>query len=177
MMNEKTEKLIIVGPSGSGKDFLRRALIKKNLRYEPKITTRPIRIHEVDGIDYNFITQKEFESLTKEYRIKVEQSFVIGESIWHYGITTENFEKNQLFIMTPDEISQLTDKDLSGCFVVYLDIDIEIRRGRLKKRNDNNDSIERRLMADLDDFKDYDYYDLKITDPDFTANDIYDLMY
>ena len=65
MMNEKTEKLIIVGPSGSGKDFLRRALIKKNLRYEPKITTRPIRIHEVDGIDYNFITQKEFESLTK----------------------------------------------------------------------------------------------------------------
>lgn len=176
-MNEKTEKLIIVGPSGSGKDFLRRALIRKSLRYEPKITTRPIRNHEVDGVDYKFVSEEKFLELKNNDLIKVKQSFKIGESTWNYGITTENFDKNQLFIMTPDEISQLTDKDLSGCFVVYLDIDIEIRRGRLTKRNDNNDSIERRLMADLEDFKNYDYYDLKITDPDFTANDIYDLMY
>jgi guanylate kinase len=176
-MSEKSEKLIIVGPSGSGKDFLRRALIRKSLRYEPKITTRPIRNHEVDGVDYNFVSEEKFLELKNNDLIKVEQSFKIGESVWYYGITTDNFEKNQLFIMTPDEISQLTDKDLSECFVVYLDIDIEIRRVRLKKRNDNNDSIERRLMADLEDFKNYDYYDLKITDPDFTANDIYDLMY
>jgi guanylate kinase len=176
-MSEKSEKLIIVGQSGSGKDFLRRALIKKELRYEPKFTNRPIRNHEVDGIDYNFISESKFIELKDNDLIKVYQSFKIGESIWHYGITTDNFEKNQLFIMTPEEMSQLTDKDLSGCFVVYLDIDIEIRRNRLTKRNDNNDSIERRLMSDLEDFKEYGHYDLKITDPDFTANDIYDLMY
>lgn len=176
-MNEKNEKLIIVGQSGSGKDFLRRALIKKGLRYEPKFTTRPIRAYEVDKVDYNFISESKFSELKDSDLIKVEQSFKIGDSIWYYGITIENFDRNQLFIMTPEEISQLTDKDLSGCFVVYLDIDIEIRRSRLTKRNDNNDSIERRLMADLEDFRNYDYYDLKITDPDFTANDIYDLMY
>lgn len=176
-MNQKTEKLIMVGQSGSGKDFLRRALIKKSLSYEPKFTTRPKRLYETQGVDYNFISNSEFESLKNNSQIKVYQSFQIADSIWNYGITLENFNNNQLFIMTPFEISQLSEKDLSGCFVVYLDIDIEIRRKRLIKRNDNNDSIERRLQADLEDFKDFNYYDLKITDPDFDADNVYDLMY
>ena len=65
---------------------------------------------------------------------------------------------------------------LAVFFVVYLDIDMEIRRKRISKRNDNNDSIERRLEADEIDFKDYKYYDLKITDPEFEAEWVYDLM-
>lgn len=176
-MDEKTEKLIIIGQSGSGKDYLRRGLLKKGLRYHPKFTTRPKRNHEVEGVDYNFITKEEFESLKVNESIKVYQSFNINGDIWYYGITEQNFNDNQLFIMTPEEISQLTDKDLSGCFVVYLDIDMETRRKRLFRRNDKNDSIERRLLADIEDFKDYSYYDLKITDPDFSSDEVFDLMF
>lgn len=175
-MSEKTEKLIIVGQTGSGKDFLRKKLIKK-LRYQPKFTTRPKRNHEVDGIDYHFITDDDFSKMKENDEIKVYQSFEIKDSLWYYGITKENFDNNQLFIMTPNEISQLSDRELPGCFVVYIDIDIETRRSRLIRRNDNNDSIERRLKADAEDFKKYDYYDLKITDPEFEADDIYDLMF
>lgn len=175
-MSEKTEKLIIVGQTGSGKDFLRRKLMQK-LRYSPKFTTRPKRAYETDGVDYQFINDLDFNKLILEDRIKVYQSFTIGDSIWNYGITLDNFNDNQLFIMTPYEVSQLTDEDLTKCFVVLIDIDIETRRNRLLKRNDNNDSIERRLEADKLDFKDYDYFDLKITDPDFQAEDIYDLMF
>ena len=176
-MSEKTEKLIIVGQSGSGKDFLRRGLIKKGLRYLPKFTTRPKRQNETDGVDYQFISEEEYLNLKNEERIKVFQTFEIGDKIWKYGVTIDNFESNQLFIMTPYEVSQLTDKDLSGCFVVYLDIPIEVRRKRLIRRNDNNDSIERRIQSDSEDFKDYNYYDLKITDPEFDAESIYDLMF
>ncbi len=176
-MNQKTEKLIIIGQSGSGKDFLRRELIKLGLRYEPKFTTRPKRERETDGVDYNFITPDDLKNLESLGSIKVQQSFQIGDKVWGYGITKENFQNNQLFIMTPYEISQLSTKDLKGCFVVYLDIDLEIRKSRLIKRSDNNDSIERRLQADLHDFHNFDYYDLKITDPDFDADAIYDLMY
>jgi guanylate kinase len=176
-MTEKTEKLIIVGPSGSGKDFLRRGLIQKGLKYSAKFTTRPKRIQETDGVDYQFISEDDYLNLKENDEIKVYQTFKIGEEIWKYGITVDNFESNQLFIMTPHEISQLTDKDLSGCFLVYLDIPLDVRRKRLFRRNDKNDSIERRLKSDEEDFKDYNYYDLKITDPDFDADSIYDLMF
>ena len=79
--------------------------------------------------------------------------------------------------MTPHEIKQLSEEDLKKCFVVYLDIDLDIRKKRLIKRDDQNDSIERRLNADAIDFQNYNYYDLKVTDPDFDSDSIYDLMY
>ena len=63
-----------------------------------------------------------------------------------------------------------------SCFVVYLDIDRNIRESRLLGRQDKNDSITRRLDADDVDFQDYKDYDLKITDPEFSADDVYDLM-
>ena len=176
-MSEKTEKLIIIGPSGSGKDFLRRGLIKKGLRYYPKFTTRPKRQNEIEGIDYQFISEDDYSNLKNSDQIKVYQTFEIVDKTWKYGITGDNFHKNQLFIMTPFEISQLTDKDLPGCFVVYLDIPLDVRRKRLIRRDDNNDSIERRIQSDLEDFKDYNYYDLKVTDPEFDAESIYDLMF
>jgi guanylate kinase len=173
----KTEKVILVGPSGSGKDFLLRGLLKKNLNYSPKFTTRPKRKFETDGLEYNFISNEDFSNLKSEDKIKTSQKFLIVENVWYYGVTKENFENNQLFIMTPHEISQLSEEDLKRCFVVYLDIDLDIRKKRLIKREDQNDSIERRLNADAIDFQNYNYYDLKVTDPDFDSDSIYDLMY
>jgi guanylate kinase len=63
-----------------------------------------------------------------------------------------------------------------GCFVVYLDIDRGVRESRLLGRQDKNDSITRRLDADDIDFQSYNDYDLKITDPEFSSDDVYDLM-
>lgn len=173
---EKNEKLIILGQSGSGKDFLSRKLIKLGLRYSPKFTTRPKRLFETDGVDYNFITNDDFLKLKTDGEIKVSQNFIIAGDVWYYGITQKNFTENQIFIMTPAELSQLCDDDQKKCFKVYLDIDLVIRRQRLTRRNDNNDSIDRRLLADQKDFADFKNYDLKITDPEFDAQMIFDLM-
>ncbi len=54
-MSEKKEKLIILGKSGSGKDYLMRKLVEKNLVGCLKSTTRPQRKNEIQGITYNFI--------------------------------------------------------------------------------------------------------------------------
>jgi guanylate kinase len=78
--------------------------------------------------------------------------------------------------MTPGEFENINAEVRKGCFVVYLDIDRSIRESRLFKRQDKNDSITRRLDADEIDFKDFKDYDLRITDPEFTADDVYDLM-
>lgn len=173
----KSEKCIICGASGSGKDYLLRQLIKLGLKYSPKITTRPMRKMEKDGVDYNFMTNETFKNLLNENNIKTYQHFTVQDSDWYYAISEENFNENQLFIMTPHEISMISPEDRKKCFVVYLDIDETVRKNRIIKRNDNNDSITRRLEADKADFKDFSDYDLKITDPEFDSEMIYDLMF
>jgi guanylate kinase len=176
-MSNKKEKCIIVGKSGSGKDHLLRGLIKKGLKYSPKFTTRPMRALEKQGVDYDFINDSEFLNLKKSNQIKVYQKIpVINDQIWYYGYTKENFDNNQVFIMTPRELSQLTSEDLKGTFIVYLDIDMDIRRKRISGRNDKSDSIERRLKGDEVDFSGFNHYDLKITDPEFESEWVYDLM-
>jgi guanylate kinase len=176
MENVKQEKIIILGPSGSGKDFLRKELLKLGLKYSPKFTTRPRRNNEEQGKDYDFIDFNLYTTLFESGKIKTTQSFIINGVNWYYGITKENWENNQMFIMTPFEISQISDDELKETFVVYLKIEESVRKERLLERMDYNDSIERRIQADNNDFSNFSKYDLCITDPEFEAEWIYDLM-
>ena len=144
--------------------------------YSPKFTTRPKRALETDGVEYDFISTEEYTELKSNDQIKVFQSFTINDDIWYYGITKHNFDTNKVFILTPYELNQLKEEDLKNTFVVYLDIDIETRRKRISNRNDNNDSVERRIKSDEVDFQDFKSYDLRITDPEFESDWVYELM-
>ena len=180
-MSEKKEKLIIIGKSGSGKDFLMRKLSEKGLSPGVKCTSRPMRKYEEQGVNYDYITEKKFISLIDSEKMFTHQKFVVTpdnseELTWYYGITNEEFLSKQLFIMTPGELLKIPDDIRKGCFIVYLDIDRNTRESRLKVREDKNDSVTRRLDSDEIDFSIKIDYDLRITDPDFTADDVYDLM-
>ena len=78
--------------------------------------------------------------------------------------------------MTPGEINQIPNELRKELFIVYLDIDRNIRESRILSREDKNDSVKRRLDADEIDFKGFDDYDLKITDPEFGVDMVWDLM-
>lgn len=178
---EKIEKIIITGKSGSGKDFLLRKLSKKGLKVSTKTTTRPKRQKEIQSIDYNFITKEEFNLLLNENKFICHQYFEVtndsGEKeTWFYGLTKEDFNRSQAFIMTPGEINQIPNEIRKDLFIVYLDIDRSIRENRIINRQDKNDSVKRRLDADEIDFKGFDDYDLKITDPEFDVDMVWDLM-
>lgn len=177
----KSEKLVLLGKSGSGKDYLMRKLVEKGLKPCLKWTTRPARKFEQQGITYNFVSESKFiQSISQNDFLCYQQFQVTPEGKepenWYYGITLEEFETSQVFIMTPGEFKNLTPEMRKGCFVVYLDIDRSIRESRLLGRQDKNDSITRRLDADDIDFQEYKDYDLKVTDPEFSADDVYDLM-
>ena len=62
--------------------------------------------------------------------------------------------------MLPDEIR-------NQCFVIYLDIPLEIRRDRIYVRNDNDDMIDRRIEADELQYQNFNNYDCRITNHDF----------
>lgn len=178
---DKREKVIILGKSGSGKDFLMKKLVEKGLKPCLKWTTRPPRKFEQQGITYNFVNQSDFLESINENKFLAYQKFEVtpegkDPETWYYGITQEEFEQSQVFIMTPGEFKNLTPEQRKGCFVVYLDISRQVRESRLFKREDKNDSIKRRLDADEEDFKNLTDYDLKIREPEFTADDVYELM-
>ena len=74
-MLNKTEKILITGKSGSGKDWLLRQLEKEGLKVSAKTTTRPQRKNEVQSVTYNFINDGEFQSLLENKQFICHQSF------------------------------------------------------------------------------------------------------
>lgn len=182
--SEKSEKIILIGPSGSGKDFLLRNICKKGLIPGVKKTTRPKRNHETQGITYDFVTDWTFKEMIEKDDFIVRQDFLVtpvdrAPETWYYGLTKKEFERAQAFIMTPAEFLMIDPETRKGCFVVYLDIDRNIREQRVLRRRDMNDSIKRRMDADDEDFKEFNKsgdYDLRVTDEDFNADDVWALM-
>jgi len=157
-------KMILVGKSAAGKDHLRKILEGRGFKYGISYTTRPSRPNEVDGQDYYFLEKDEFLNGVNEKKWYEYVKF----NGWYYGTSTKQFHQTcNLFIMTPYGVSHIDPVDRKECTIIYLDIDYDIRLRRLISRNDDNDKIERRLEADENDFKHFNDYDIKITDPNF----------
>lgn len=156
-------RIILVGKAASGKDHLRKKLESKGFRYGISYTTRPPRPEEKDGIDYYFLSDDEFNSMIE----KNEWHEWVSFNGWKYGTTKNQFEEDHLFIMTPVGISHLSEDDRKQSFIIYLDIDQDKRRNRLNSRLMPGDSVDRRIIADEEDFKNFNDFDLRITNDNF----------
>jgi guanylate kinase len=166
------KRIILVGKAASGKDYLRRVFLENGYSNAVSYTTRPARIGEREGVDYRFIS----EELAQDYINDDIFLEYVSFNGWIYGTTKEQWDTEKVFIMTPGEINQIDKSIRKGLFIVYLDIDRDIREKRISGRNDMNDSIKRRLDADEIDFSGFKDYDLKITDPEFDVDSILSLM-
>jgi guanylate kinase len=156
-------KIVIVGKAASGKDYLRKRMIQQGAKYGVSYTSRPPREGEIEGVDYYFTSKENFEKLITENKLIEYQQF----NGWYYGMTYDTFNESDCMILNVDGLSQLPAEIRKQCFVIYVDIDMSIRKQRLSERNDNNDSITRRIEADEEQFKDFNNYDFRITNPDF----------
>lgn len=163
-MKGAKSRIILVGKAAAGKDHLRKILEGRGFKYGVSYTTRPPRPGEIDGRDYYFLEENEFKTLIDSGFFYEHVTF----NGWYYGTSKEQwFQTDDVFIMTPSGISKLHAADRKHSFIIYIDVPVEIRRQRLSERNDNNDSIERRLEADERDFIGFSDFDIKITDHNF----------
>jgi guanylate kinase len=164
MISKTKSRIILVGKAAAGKDHLRKILEGRGFNYGVSYTTRPPRPGEIDGKDYYFLDESEFKDL-------IDQGFFyeyVTFNGWYYGTSKGQwYETDDIFIMTPSGINKLHAADRKSSFIIYIDIPVEIRRERLSNRNDNNDSIERRIQADERDFEHFTDYDIRITDHNF----------
>lgn len=164
------KKIILVGKAGSGKDFFR-DFLKGREPLDVSYTTRPKRIGEIEGYTYNYISKEEFLKMKKEGKFLEAVNF----NNWWYGTSNTNWDSSTVFIMTPSGTKHIPKEDRDNCIIIYFDIPIEIRRKRLSKRSDS-DKVERRILADEEDFKNFKDFNTKETDPLFNCEELYNLI-
>lgn len=157
------KKIVLVGKSGSGKDYAADLLKEKGFKIDVSNTTRPKREGEIEGETYNYLTEEEFNKY--EYYERVEFNG------WKYGTTSENWNNCNVFIMTPGGVKHISEEDRDNCHIIYFDILESTRRERISKRSDA-DSVERRIEADRIDFKDFNDWDRTILNEEFTLEDV-----
>jgi guanylate kinase len=170
-------KAILVGHACSGKDWGREQLISVGWIPSISYTSRPPRPGEIDGITYHFTTDKKFKEYIdlgffyehNHFGKPVEEG---GPGLWWYGTPRDSFDGGKdLFIMTPSGVAALTEQHRADSVVVYFDMAEEVRLARLRSRKDA-DKAERRVETDRDDFRGFSDYDVKISDPLYTGEDL-----
>ena len=119
-----------------------------------------------------FISQQEAEELLEKDMFY--EHVIFNE--WLYGTTKEQFYEDQVFIMTPKGLSHLSLEDRAQSLVLYVDINEETRKERLLSREMPGDTLERRMQADEEDFKDFKDFDVRIYNADFTEADVIGLL-
>ena len=103
----------IVGPSGSGKDYMASYItsLYPDVFHEVVLdTTRPPRENEKDGVDYYFTTPPEFYNDLMTGRIISVSSF----NDWYYGVNKESLDKDKInvIVLDPDLLSRFEKGDI-----------------------------------------------------------------
>lgn len=157
------KRIIIVGRAAAGKDFLKRQFIKRGFIPDVSYTTRPPRVGEINGQDYNFISEEEFfsENLYDFYEYAKHGDY-------YYATGQDEWENCDIFIMETDGISKIDPADRDNCFVIYLNPPVEIREKRLREeRGWDENTILHRINSDENKFRDFKNFDIEIKNSDF----------
>ena len=141
--------LVLVGPSASGKSAIVKCLTKKyGLEKFITCTTRKIRVGEIDGVDYHFLTESEFSDLYNQNEF-IETVYYNGN---YYGTLKRDVNDNKVVILEPSGIKHYLEKVREEVTVVFLRCSNEIVRIRMKQRGDSLEVIEKRLILDKEVF-------------------------
>lgn len=144
--------LILIGKSGSGKDTVAKELQRRGWIRIVTDTTRHPRENEKDGVDYNFITDKEFnDRRINNYYIETQEYLMADDNCVEYGTPNCSSGRNEFVILSPRSFEELKDKVASTS--VYLYANNQTIERRLTDRGDDKCELERRMKADAEDFR------------------------
>ncbi len=167
MLKVKKKGILIVisSPSGAGKTTITKHLVKKvpNVKLSVSLTTRKPRIGEVNGIDYKFVSLKDFKEKVKK-KLFLEHAKVFDN---YYGTLKSQIVidlkngKNILFDIDwqgARQIKKKFNKDLISIFVLPPSLK-ELKR-RLSKREKSKTFINKRMSKakrEIMHWSEYDY--------------------
>lgn len=165
--------IILVGASASGKSVVAKKMFEKyNITKVITYTTRPIRVGEVNGVDYHFVSKEDFEK-------KIDENFFVETANYnnnYYGTAYEDISKDKVLIVEPNGANVYYDKIKDKVIIVYLNASEQERKKRMAIRGDSPENIEKRLIGDVSyfDFKNFKHIDLIIETENKTIENISD---
>ncbi len=168
----KATLIIVSAPSGAGKTSLVSALQQTidNLTVSVSHTTRLPRPGEVDGCDYHFVTETEFN------KIQSNNGFLEWAQVFDrfYGTARETVEKSlsqgiDVILEIDWQGAQQVRQKYDDCISIFiLPPSISILEQRLRHRaQDNEETIARRMQDALSEISHYTEYDYLILNDDF----------
>ncbi|EKP93743.1 MULTISPECIES: guanylate kinase [Thermaerobacter] len=171
--------IVLSAPSGAGKGTIRERLQKRlpGLVYAVSVTTRPRRPHEVDGVDYHFVSPEEFQRRVEAGEL-VEWARVYGN---YYGTPREPMEtwlrEGRDVICEKDVQGALKLMDIypDAVYIFAMPPSLEELERRLERRGTESEEARRQRLASADfEMACVDRYDYVVVndDPDRAADDI-----
>ncbi len=152
-MQKKINVVAFVGKSGAGKDYCAKKLHSENpdtTHFIVSSTTRPSRDYEKEGVDYHFLSEKEFAAA----RFLETASF----NGWHYGTRYEDLDPDRINIgvFNPTGLKSLAAQEDINLTIVYVKASDKTRLLRQLNREEepNVAEIIRRFGTDETDFQD-----------------------
>lgn len=141
--------IVLVGESASGKSSIEAYLVK-NHGYKKIVsyTTRKPRVGEVDGVDYHFISDEEFDK-------RKEQGFFIETAIynnWQYGTAKEDYTNDKIAVLTPHGLRQLKKIKDIRITAIYINVPRRDRLIKILQRGDDIEEAYRRNLSDVGQF-------------------------
>lgn len=150
-------KIVLCGPSCSGKTTIKNGLVGMGLKPGISYTTRQMRDGEQEGVDYHFVSKERFAELI-DAGVFLEYDDSFGD---HYGTSKDDFESCDVFILTPKAIEQLRSSGLSSkCMIVYLTTPMHVRIARAMERGDSYKRIVERIVNDSSTFSSFVDHDI-----------------
>ncbi|HEY2435332.1 MAG TPA: guanylate kinase [Vicinamibacterales bacterium] len=155
---------VVSAPSGTGKTTVveRLAQVVPDLGLSRSYTSRPIRLGEVDGVDYNFISRSRFETMIAAEAF-LEWADVFGN---FYGTCAADAEvelangRDLVLVIDVQGARQVRRLREGTIGVFVLPPSFEVLEQRLRGRSrDSEDAIRRRLATARSEIAAVDEYD------------------
>ncbi len=127
--------IILCGKSGSGKTTIGVELEKYGYKKLVTYTTRPMRKGEVNGVDYHFVTEDEFQKLLDNGKFAETASYNAEFGFCRYGSLKEDYgcEGEQYVILNPFGLKAVRKSGISAT-AIYVYVDAHVLTKRLTKR-------------------------------------------
>lgn len=148
--------IALMGKSGAGKDTIMHelCLMYPELNQLIRTTSRPIREGEVDGVNYHYITEEEFNKKLVSGEFVEDAIFANG---WMYGTDIKSLSQDKVNIGCFDITAtrQLVHNSNCNTYVFYVQASDKTRllRQLNRENNPNVNEIVRRFEADKKDYE------------------------
>lgn len=169
----KNKSILVTAPSGAGKTTLVKKLLEDfpEFRFSISATTRDARSNEIDGKDYFFITNEDFE-----HKI-AQDAFLEWEEVYNgtkYGTLKSEVEKIwdnkhivifDIDIMGALKLKKLMCQDILSVFIAPPKFEVLEERLRSRK-TETEEKIQTRINKAKDEMKFHNFFDHKVVNDD-----------